>query len=75
MVGPLLQERSSTQRFVELFAMDEVLQMDLVVLERLAWAKQVELRLSIEYPLFLHNIAYAECSYLPGTVRASDSPI
>ena len=44
MVGPLLRERSSTQRFVELFAMDEVLQMDLVVLERLAGAKQVELR-------------------------------
>ena len=55
--------------------MDEVLQMDLVVLERLAGAKQVELRLSIEYSLFPHNIAYAEYSYLSGTVRASDSPI
>ena len=57
MVSSLRRWRSSTQRFVELFAMDEVLQMDLVVLERLAGAKQVELRLSIEYFLFLHNIA------------------
>ena len=57
MVGPLRRWRSSTQRFVELFAMDEVLQMDLVVLERLAGAKQVELRSSIEYSRFLHNIA------------------
>ena len=57
MVCPLRRWRSSTQRFVELFAMDEVLQMDLVVLERLVGAKQVELRLSIEYFLFLHNIA------------------
>ena len=57
MVCPLRRWRSSTQRFVELFAMDEVLQMDLVVLERLAGAKQVKLRSSIEYSRFLHNIA------------------
>ena len=57
MVSSLRRWRSSTQRFVELFAMDEVLQMDLVVLERLAGAKFVKLQAFSEHHRFLHTYA------------------